>query len=55
MAVLLVDSQSTARGFYRRSGWQEVGTAVQRWGHRTVAAVLMVPNDPPVRSSDAFG
>ena len=43
VAVLLVDPHSPARGFYSRRGWHEVGTAVQRWGHRTVAAALMVP------------
>ena len=42
-AVLLVDPDSTARAFYRRRGWREVGTAVQHWGHRTLDAVLMVP------------
>ena len=42
-AVLLVDPVSAARGFYRRRGWAEVGTARQQWGHRTVDAVLMVP------------
>ena len=41
-AVLLVDPQGPALGFYRRRGWAEVGTAVQQWGHRTVEAVLMV-------------
>ena len=46
-AVLLVDPVSPARGFYRRRGWREVGTAVQRWGHRTVDAVLMVPGADP--------
>ena len=40
-AVLLVDPDSPARGFYRRRGWREVGVAVQTWGHRTVGAVLM--------------
>lgn len=39
--VLLVDPVSPARGFYRRRGWREVGSAVQQWGHRTVDAVLM--------------
>jgi GNAT superfamily N-acetyltransferase len=42
LAVLQVDPDSPARDFYRRRGWQEVGTAVQQWGHRTVDAVLMV-------------
>ena len=43
VAVLLVDPDSPARAFYRRRGWQEVGSAVQHWGARTVDAVLMVP------------
>ncbi len=42
-AVLLVDPDSPARAFYLRRRWQEVGTAVQHWGHRTLDAVLMVP------------
>lgn len=45
VAVLLVDPESAARAFYRRRGWQEVGTSVQQWGHRTVDAVLMVAPD----------
>lgn len=46
LAVLLVDPDSPARAFYRRRGWEEVGTTVQQWGHRTVDAVLMVPAGP---------
>ena len=45
VAVLLVDPDSPARGFYRRRGWVEVGTATQQWGHRTVQAVLMAPSE----------
>ncbi|MCU1693030.1 MAG: hypothetical protein JWM64_2121 [Frankiales bacterium] len=41
-AVLLVDPDSAARGWYLRHGWAEVGTARQQWGPRTVDAVLMV-------------
>ena len=43
LAVLLVDPEAPARAYYRRRGWQEVGSAVQQWGHRTVDAVCMVP------------
>lgn len=43
VAVLLVDPESPAREFYRRRGWRQVGSAVQSWGHRTVAAALLVP------------
>ncbi len=46
LAVLQVDPDGPARGFYARRGWREVGAARQQWGHRTVDAVLMVP---PVR------
>ena len=42
--VLVIDPDSPARGFCRRYSWQEIGIAVQQWGHRTVDAVLMVPN-----------
>ena len=43
LAVLLVDPDSPARAFYGRRGWQEIGSAVQQWGHRSVDAVLMLP------------
>lgn len=45
VAVLLVDPDSPARGFYLRRGWQPVGIATQQWGHRTVEAVLFVAPD----------
>jgi GNAT superfamily N-acetyltransferase len=41
-AVLLVDPDSAARGFYVRRGWRQVGSSRQQWGHRIVDAVLMV-------------
>ncbi|KQS54667.1 hypothetical protein ASG36_19540 [Geodermatophilus sp. Leaf369] len=40
--VLLVEPEADARGFYRRRGWREIGTARQQWGEHTVDAVLMV-------------
>ncbi|MCW2779003.1 MAG: hypothetical protein JWN17_2728 [Frankiales bacterium] len=45
-AVLQVDPDAPARAFYGRRGWQEVGTARQQWGHRTVDAVLLVEPVP---------
>lgn len=48
VAVLLVDPDSPARGFYLRRGWQPVGTATEQWGHRTVEAVLLAPPDVEV-------
>lgn len=47
--VLQVDPDAAARAFYLRHGWQEVGTARQQWGHRTVDAVLMVAGARTVR------
>ncbi|SDO06636.1 Acetyltransferase (GNAT) domain-containing protein [Klenkia soli] len=44
--VLLVDPAADARAFYRRLGWQEIGTARQRWGENEVDAVLMVVGRP---------
>ena len=49
VAVLLVDPDSPARDFYLRRGWQTVGTATHRWGHRTVEAALHVPPDVQVQ------
>ena len=40
--VLLVDPDAAARGFYRRRGWREIGTAPQQWGERRVEAALMI-------------
>ncbi len=44
--VLLVEPAAAARGFYRRHGWREVGTARQHWGEHEVDAVLMVVERP---------
>lgn len=41
-AVLEVERAAPAREFYLRRGWQEVGGAVQTWGHRTVDVAIMV-------------
>jgi hypothetical protein len=40
--VLEVDVQSPALSFYLRRGWQQVGTVVQQWGHRTVETAALV-------------
>ncbi|KZF08859.1 MULTISPECIES: GNAT family N-acetyltransferase [unclassified Rhodococcus (in: high G+C Gram-positive bacteria)] len=42
VAVLLVEPSSAALGFYRRRGWQQIGTSAQQWGEYRVDAVLMV-------------
>ena len=52
IAVLLVDPESPALGFYLRRGWQPVGTATQQWGHRTVEAVLLVSSAVPISPDD---
>jgi GNAT superfamily N-acetyltransferase len=52
VAVLLVDPDSPARGFYLRRGWQPVGVATQQWGHRTVEAALLVPPDVRIVGED---
>ena len=41
-AVLQVDPEAPALGFYRRRGWREAGCVRQQWGHRVVDAVLLV-------------
>jgi GNAT superfamily N-acetyltransferase len=40
--VLEVDVLSPAYGFYLRRCWQDVGRAVQQWGHRTVDVAAMI-------------
>jgi GNAT superfamily N-acetyltransferase len=41
-AVLEVDVEAPAYGFYLRQGWREVGRVAQTWGHRDVESAALV-------------